>query len=90
MTSVLSLKEVSKHCKRGKESVAVLARSLQSGDRRERLRRNHGPVGSGKTTLLNLIGGLMVTHDPKAAGCASHELHVDKGQLMDGSAMAVA
>jgi putative ABC transport system ATP-binding protein len=33
---------------------------------------------------------IMVTHDPKAAGYASHQLHVDKGQLMDGSAMAVA
>lgn len=33
---------------------------------------------------------IMVTHDPKAAGYASRQLHVDKGQLMDGSAQAVA
>jgi putative ABC transport system ATP-binding protein len=29
---------------------------------------------------------IMVTHDPKAAGYASRQLHVDKGQLVDGSA----
>ena len=33
---------------------------------------------------------IMVTHDPKAAGYASRQLHVDKGQLVDGSAAAVA
>jgi putative ABC transport system ATP-binding protein len=33
---------------------------------------------------------IMVTHDPKAAGYAVRQLHVDKGQLMDGSAQAVA
>ena len=26
---------------------------------------------------------IMVTHDPKAAGYASRQLHVDKGQLVD-------
>jgi ABC-type lipoprotein export system ATPase subunit len=31
----------------------------------------------------------MVTHDPKAAGYASRQLYVDKGQLIDGSAKAV-
>jgi putative ABC transport system ATP-binding protein len=33
---------------------------------------------------------IMVTHDPKAAGYASRQLHVDKGQLVDDSAGAVA
>jgi putative ABC transport system ATP-binding protein len=33
---------------------------------------------------------IMVTHDPKAAGYASRQLHVDKGQLVDGSAGTVA
>jgi putative ABC transport system ATP-binding protein len=33
---------------------------------------------------------IMVTHDPKAASYASHALHVDKGQLMEASAVAVA
>jgi len=33
---------------------------------------------------------IMVTHDPKAASYASHALHVDKGQLMEAAAVAVA
>ena len=33
---------------------------------------------------------IMVTHDPKAAGYASRQLNVDKGQLVDGSAGTVA
>jgi putative ABC transport system ATP-binding protein len=33
---------------------------------------------------------IMVTHDPKAASYASRQLQVDKGQLVDGSAQAVA
>jgi putative ABC transport system ATP-binding protein len=33
---------------------------------------------------------IMVTHDPKAASYASRQLQVDKGQLVDGAATAVA
>ena len=33
---------------------------------------------------------VMVTHDPKAAEYASHQLHLDKGQLVEGSAKAAA
>jgi len=33
---------------------------------------------------------VMVTHDPKAAGFASRQLHIDKGQLTDASARAPA
>ena len=33
---------------------------------------------------------IMVTHDPKAASYASRQLQVDKGQLVDGAAKAVA
>ena len=33
---------------------------------------------------------VMVTHDPKAAEYASHQLHLDKGQLVEGSAAAAA
>jgi putative ABC transport system ATP-binding protein len=33
---------------------------------------------------------IMVTHDPKAASYASRQLHVDKGQLVDGSTGAAA
>lgn len=31
---------------------------------------------------------VMVTHDPKAADFASHQLHLDKGQLVEGNAHA--
>jgi putative ABC transport system ATP-binding protein len=47
----------------------------------------------GLLQMLNRQHGktiIMVTHDPKAASYALHELHLDKGQLMDASAMAVA
>jgi putative ABC transport system ATP-binding protein len=33
---------------------------------------------------------IMVTHDPKAASYASRQLQVDKGQLVDAAAKAVA
>jgi putative ABC transport system ATP-binding protein len=33
---------------------------------------------------------VMVTHDPKAAEYASHQLHLDKGQLVEGSVKAAA
>ena len=33
---------------------------------------------------------IMVTHDPKAASYASRALQVDKGQLVDGAAVAAA
>jgi putative ABC transport system ATP-binding protein len=57
MASVLSFRDVSKHYKRGKESVAVLDHfNLEIADRD--FVAIMGPSGSGKTTLLNLIGGL--------------------------------
>ncbi|MDR3418589.1 MAG: ABC transporter ATP-binding protein [Nevskia sp.] len=33
---------------------------------------------------------VMVTHDPKAAEFASHQLHLDKGQLVEGDVKAAA
>jgi putative ABC transport system ATP-binding protein len=33
---------------------------------------------------------VMVTHDPKAAEYASHQLHLDKGQLVEGDVKAAA
>jgi putative ABC transport system ATP-binding protein len=33
---------------------------------------------------------IMVTHDQKAADFASRQLHVDKGQLIDGQARSAA
>lgn len=41
--------------------------------------------------LLNREHGktiVMVTHDPKAAGYATHTIHLDKGELVDAPAMA--
>jgi putative ABC transport system ATP-binding protein len=57
MASVLSIKDVSKRYKRGKESVAVLEHfNLEIAE--NDFVAIMGPSGSGKTTLLNLIGGL--------------------------------
>jgi putative ABC transport system ATP-binding protein len=57
MASVLSIKDVSKRYKRGKESVAVLDHfNLEIAE--NDFVAIMGPSGSGKTTLLNLIGGL--------------------------------
>jgi putative ABC transport system ATP-binding protein len=47
----------------------------------------------GLLQLLNKNFGksiIMVTHDPKAADHASRQLHVDKGQLVDGEARSAA
>jgi len=47
----------------------------------------------GLLQILNREQGktiVMVTHDPKAAGFASHQLYLDKGQLVDQSTKAVA
>ena len=57
MTSIVSLKNVVKRYKRGKQSVEVLHGlnlEVPAGDFVALM----GPSGSGKTTLLNLIGGL--------------------------------
>jgi putative ABC transport system ATP-binding protein len=57
MTSIVSLKNVVKTYKRGKQSVEVLHGlnlEVPEGDFVALM----GPSGSGKTTLLNLIGGL--------------------------------
>jgi len=59
MTSIISLTDVSKHYRRGRESVAVLNGfnlDIFEGD----FVAIMGPSGSGKTSLLNLIGGLDV------------------------------
>jgi len=57
MTSIVSLKNVVKRYKRGKQNVEVLHGlnlEVPAGDFVALM----GPSGSGKTTLLNLIGGL--------------------------------
>jgi putative ABC transport system ATP-binding protein len=59
MTSIVSLADVSKSYRRGRENVTVLNDfnlDISEGD----FVAIMGPSGSGKTTLLNLIGGLDV------------------------------
>jgi len=57
MTSIVSLRNVSKMYTRGKESIAVL-QSLNLEIAEKDFLAIMGPSGSGKTTLLNMIGGL--------------------------------
>ncbi|HVJ52621.1 MAG TPA: ABC transporter ATP-binding protein [Aliidongia sp.] len=57
MTSAVTLKNIVKRYKRGKQSVEVLHRLNLEVPAGEFLALM-GPSGSGKTTLLNLIGGL--------------------------------
>jgi putative ABC transport system ATP-binding protein len=57
MTSIVSLKNVVKRYKRGKQSVEVL-HGLNMEVPQGEFVALMGPSGSGKTTLLNLIGGL--------------------------------
>ena len=54
---IVELKEVSRHFKKGRQTVEVLDNidlTIEEGDFLALM----GPSGSGKTTLLNLIGGL--------------------------------
>ncbi len=57
MAPIISLKNVVKHYRRGKQRVEVL-RSIDLECSQAEFLGLMGPSGSGKTTLLNLIGGL--------------------------------
>ena len=68
MSSAVSLRQVVKHYRRGKESVEVLhGLNLEIPD--GEFVSLMGPSGSGKTTILNLVGGLD---------------HADSGQVIVG------
>src|ERR1700735_3423780 len=57
MSSAISLRQIVKHYRRGKESVEVLhglSLEIPEGEFVSLM----GPSGSGKTTILNLVGGL--------------------------------
>jgi putative ABC transport system ATP-binding protein len=70
MTSAVSLRQVVKHYRRGKESVEVL-HGLNLDIAAGEFVSLMGPSGSGKTTILNLIGGLD---------------HADSGEIIVGDA----
>ncbi len=56
MSALIQLNNVTKHYRRGKESIAIfdgLTLAIEAGD----FVAIMGPSGSGKTTLLNLLGG---------------------------------
>ena len=57
MTSIVSIRQVTKSYTRGKQRVEVL-RGLDLEVETGEFLALMGPSGSGKTTLLNLIGGL--------------------------------
>src|SRR4051812_28927120 len=57
MSSAVSLRQVVKHYRRGKESVEVL-HGLNLEIPEGEFVSLMGPSGSGKTTILNLVGGL--------------------------------
>src|ERR1700753_245057 len=57
MSSAVSLRQVVKHYRRGKESVEVL-HGLNLDIPEGEFVSLMGPSGSGKTTILNLVGGL--------------------------------
>ena len=81
MTSIVSLKNVVKSYKRGKQSVEVLHGlnlEVPQGDFVALM----GPSGSGKTTLLNLIGGL---DQPTSAKSIVAGERIDR---LSGSALA--
>jgi putative ABC transport system ATP-binding protein len=81
MTSIVSLKNVVKTYKRGKQNVEVLHGvnlDVPEGDFVALM----GPSGSGKTTLLNLIGGL---DRPTAGEIVVAGERIDK---LSGSALA--
>ncbi|MGD8323465.1 MAG: ABC transporter ATP-binding protein [Gammaproteobacteria bacterium] len=57
MSAIVSIRNLSKSYKRGRQTVSVLANLNLEVEQGEFLALM-GPSGSGKTTLLNLIGGL--------------------------------
>jgi putative ABC transport system ATP-binding protein len=81
MTAIVTLKDVSKSYRRGREEVAVLNHFSLEIAKREFV-AIMGPSGSGKTTLLNLIGGLdrSTTGELTVAG--------DRLDQMSGTALA--
>src|SRR3984957_20825021 len=80
MASAVSLRDVVKRYKRGREFVEVLhhlSLEVPEGDFLALM----GPSGSGKTTILNLVGGLDRADSGEVMVGGEHLEHLSGGQL---------
>jgi putative ABC transport system ATP-binding protein len=80
MSAAISLRNVSKHYRRGKESVEVLHNlnlEIPEGEFVSLM----GPSGSGKTTILNLVGGLDSASGGEVIVGGEHLERLSGGQL---------
>ena len=80
MSSAISLRQVVKNYKRGKESVQVLhglSLEIPEGEFVSLM----GPSGSGKTTILNLVGGLDHADSGEVIVGGEHLENMSGGQL---------
>lgn len=80
MSAAISLRNVSKHYRRGKESVEVL-HSLNLDIPEGEFVSLMGPSGSGKTTILNLVGGLDSASGGEVIVGGEHLERLSGGQL---------
>jgi putative ABC transport system ATP-binding protein len=80
MSAAISLRNVSKHYRRGKETVEVL-HSLNLEIPEGEFVSLMGPSGSGKTTILNLVGGLDSASGGEVIVGGEHLERLSGGQL---------
>src|SRR3954467_7914607 len=80
MSSAVSLRQVVKHYRRGKESVEVL-HGLNLEIPEGEFVSLMGPSGSGKTTILNLVGGLDHADSGEVIVGGEHLEKLSGGQL---------
>lgn len=80
MSAAISLRNVVKHYRRGKETVEVL-HGLSLGVQEGEFVSLMGPSGSGKTTILNLIGGLDHADSGEINVGGEHLEKLSSGQL---------
>jgi putative ABC transport system ATP-binding protein len=80
MSSSVSLRQVVKHYRRGKESVEVL-HGLNLDIPEGQFVSLMGPSGSGKTTILNLVGGLDHADSGEVIVGGEHLENLSGGQL---------
>ncbi len=80
MSPAISLRQVVKNYRRGKESVAVL-HGLNLEIPQGEFASLMGPSGSGKTTILNLVGGLDHADSGEVIVGGAHLEQMSGGQL---------